>query len=170
MFININVGGQEFKIMLSTLAKYPESLLYKEACKLKNTNTLYIDRDPKLFPIILNFIRDFRSTLPKLATSDWKSLLLELDYYNITAQIDVLVEKLVYANEQSSICETILYDTEAQVNHVKCNKYAFIHDNPYNRHIYKIVIESIERLVFERYKKMVEQCPLIKRKAMHMNI
>lgn len=57
----LNVGGQSFKMAKSTLARYPESVLYKmvEECPevVEKGEELFIDRNPKAFPLIQEIYR-----------------------------------------------------------------------------------------------------------------
>lgn len=67
--INFNVGGQKFTTAKSTLLRNRGT--YFEDILIKNPTTIdfFIDRDPKYFGVILNFLRE-----GKLKTSDLKSL------------------------------------------------------------------------------------------------
>ena len=60
--INLNVGGQKFSTSRDTLTWSPESffssLLSGRIPSLKDdSGAIFIDRDPKLFAVILNFLR-----------------------------------------------------------------------------------------------------------------
>lgn len=57
----LNVGGESFKIAYSTLAQYPDSLLFKMVQEFPelvgNGEEVYVDRSPKAFPWIQEIYR-----------------------------------------------------------------------------------------------------------------
>jgi hypothetical protein len=60
--INLNVGGQRFSTSRQTLTWIPDSFFTSMLNGLISTNRdeqgyIFIDRDPKLFSIILNYLR-----------------------------------------------------------------------------------------------------------------
>lgn len=60
--INLNVGGQRFSTSRQTLTWIPDSFFTAMLNGLISTNRdeqgyIFIDRDPKLFSIILNYLR-----------------------------------------------------------------------------------------------------------------
>jgi hypothetical protein len=60
--INLNVGGQRFSTSRQTLTWIPDSFFTAMLSGLISTNRdeqgyIFIDRDPKLFSIILNYLR-----------------------------------------------------------------------------------------------------------------
>ena len=60
-FVFLNVGGQSFKLLSSTVQRYPESLLAKMVAEfpdmVEKEEEIYIDRSPKYFEWILEVYR-----------------------------------------------------------------------------------------------------------------
>ncbi|KAF7990909.1 hypothetical protein HCN44_000714 [Aphidius gifuensis] len=107
--IHLNVGGTRFSTSRQTLTWIPDSfftalLSNRIASRQDETGALFIDRDPKLFSIILNYLRtrdiDLKSTNIKI-------LRHEAEYYSLTPLIKrlVLCEDLV----QSSCGDVLFY-------------------------------------------------------------
>ncbi|CAD6198431.1 unnamed protein product [Caenorhabditis auriculariae] len=66
--VTLNVGGQLFNTRLETLGNRGRNELYKiysGETKPEKDGTYFIDRDPKLFHYILNYMRDGRIIFPK---------------------------------------------------------------------------------------------------------
>lgn len=89
----IDVGGREFKTLVSTLACRKESLFF-EMLKAntrggENVTRLFIDRDPKHFRLILNFLRQGTEVLRgadlrKADERDLHDILCEARYYRLS--------------------------------------------------------------------------------------
>ena len=89
--IKICVGGQEFKTTRGTLMSDQNSMLAKmfesdllgrvAAARDPDTGAYFIDRSPKYFESILNFLRTGEIECP--CCLDLKFLLQEADYYGI---------------------------------------------------------------------------------------
>ncbi len=87
--IILNVGGKTFPTSISTLTVDDDSLFagmfdngYSEP---DNNGHYYIDRDPQLFHIILNFLRgyDVRPTIETLSEAELYLLQSDVDYYYV---------------------------------------------------------------------------------------
>jgi len=87
--VNLNVGGTLFTTTTSTLTKFNGT---RFAALVEQSNQI-IDRDPGLFRIILNYVRDDDVTLPdtQLALLD---LLNESKYYEITPLEEKIKNKM----------------------------------------------------------------------------
>ena len=89
--IKICVGGQDFKTTLGTLMSDQNSMLAKmfesdllgrvATARDPDTSAYFIDRSPKYFESILNFLRTGEIECP--CCLDLKFLLQEADYYGI---------------------------------------------------------------------------------------
>ena len=57
--VTLNVGGVRHETKISTLLKKPETRLYSvaEAAKASGKREFYFDRNPQIFPCILNYYR-----------------------------------------------------------------------------------------------------------------
>ncbi|KAI5747208.1 hypothetical protein M8J77_012308 [Diaphorina citri] len=107
--VHLNVGGTRFSTSIQTLMWVPDSfftaLLSGRISSLKDeTGAIFIDRDPKVFAIILNYLRtrdiDLKST-------DLRTLRHEAEYYGIAP----LVKRLVLCEDlnQSSCGDVLFY-------------------------------------------------------------
>ena len=93
--IKICVGGQDFKTTLGTLMSDQNSMLGKmfesdllgrvAAARDPDTNAYFIDRSPKYFESILNFLRTGEIECP--CCLDLKFLLQEAEYYGLEGKI-----------------------------------------------------------------------------------
>ncbi|XP_067682942.1 serine/threonine-protein kinase VRK1-like [Haliotis asinina] len=92
--ITLNVGGTEFVTYSTTLQKYPSRLVDIAHEAVEHQDIPFIDRDPTLFPYILNFLRDDgQTTLPE-TTQDLRKLRQEARYFNLTSLTDE-IDRLV---------------------------------------------------------------------------
>lgn len=94
--LTLNVGGSLYTTTLSTLTRYPDSMLGamfsgKHPNSTDENGHIFIDRDGALFRIILNFLRSSKLNLPK-NFPDLEQLQDEVDFYQIQPLIDQLVE------------------------------------------------------------------------------
>ena len=92
--VTVDVGGTEFKTLMSTLKKSDTMLRLfcgeeiRNVAKVKS-GTIFIDRDPKHFPIILNYLRDQdhyqRERMASIPTEEDELAELELEarFYGI---------------------------------------------------------------------------------------
>ena len=93
--IKICVGGQEFKTTRGTLMSDQNSMLAKmfesdllgrvAAARDPDSGAYFIDRSPKYFESILNFLRTGEIESP--CCLDMKFLLIEADYYGIEGTV-----------------------------------------------------------------------------------
>ncbi|CAG2185891.1 KCNC3 [Mytilus edulis] len=83
--VRINVGGTMFTTRLSTVQKYPDTLLgsisFESDCYSKDDKSFYFDRNPELFNTILDYYRNGCLHLPNhLCGWLWKT---ELEFWKI---------------------------------------------------------------------------------------
>uniref|UniRef100_A0A1B6E3M3 BTB/POZ domain-containing protein KCTD3 n=1 Tax=Clastoptera arizonana TaxID=38151 RepID=A0A1B6E3M3_9HEMI len=107
--VHLNVGGTRFSTSRQTLMWIPDSfftaLLSGRISSLRDeTGAIFIDRDPKLFATILNYLR---TRDIDLRHSDIRSLRHEAEYYGIAP----LVKRLVLCEDlnQSSCGDVLFY-------------------------------------------------------------
>ncbi|CAH0391876.1 unnamed protein product [Bemisia tabaci] len=107
--VHLNVGGTRFSTSRQTLMLVPDSfftaLLSGRISSLKDeTGAIFIDRDPKTFAIILNYLR---TRDIDLKNTDIRTLRLEAEYYGIAP----LVKRLVLCEDltQSSCGDVLFY-------------------------------------------------------------
>ncbi|XP_015119776.1 BTB/POZ domain-containing protein KCTD3 isoform X2 [Diachasma alloeum] len=107
--VHLNVGGTRFSTSRQTLTWIPDSfftalLSNRIASRRDETGALFVDRDPKMFSIILNYLRtrdiDLRNT-------DIRGLRHEAEYYGITP----LIKRLILCEDltQSSCGDVLFY-------------------------------------------------------------
>ena len=97
--VSLNVGGVKYTTSKSTLARYPQSMLY---CMVfgdfptatDESKCIFIDRDGHLFRHILNFLRVGQLTLPE-NFSEYDQLKQEADFYCIAPLVEMLDDDLV---------------------------------------------------------------------------
>lgn len=90
--INLSVGGKKFATRLSTLRKYPDSMIAvmfsgRHEVDKDQDNNYFIDRDGTYFHYILNFLRN-EEDLPPF--SEAEEVLREAMYYGIEDLVDIL--------------------------------------------------------------------------------
>jgi len=94
--ITLNVGGKNFSTSQATLVKDANSMLGvmfsgRHEITLQEDGSVFIDRDPKFFRYIINFLRDNKIDLtdPKLNINDLET---ESNYYQLTSLIKLIKE------------------------------------------------------------------------------
>ncbi|CAK9822694.1 BTB/POZ domain-containing protein KCTD3 [Anthophora retusa] len=107
--VHLNVGGTRFSTSKQTLTWVPDSfftalLSNRIASHRDEIGALFIDRDPKLFSIILNYLRTKDIDLKNV---DLRTLRHEAEYYGITP----LVKRLILCEDltQSSCGDVLFY-------------------------------------------------------------
>ncbi|XP_043271801.1 BTB/POZ domain-containing protein KCTD3 isoform X2 [Venturia canescens] len=106
--VHLNVGGTRFSTSCQTLTWIPDSfftaLLSNRMTSRRDENgALFIDRDPKIFAIILNYLRTRDIDLKNM---DIRALRHEAEYYGITP----LVKRLMLCEDLSqSSCGDVLF-------------------------------------------------------------
>ncbi|XP_033216767.1 BTB/POZ domain-containing protein KCTD3 isoform X2 [Belonocnema kinseyi] len=106
--VHLNVGGTRFSTSRQTLSWIPDSfftalLSNRIASRRDEKGALFIDRDPKVFSIILNYLRTRDIDLKNV---DIRALRHEAEYYGITP----LVKRLMLCEDLSqSSCGDVLF-------------------------------------------------------------
>ncbi|XP_067618664.1 SH3KBP1-binding protein 1 [Eurosta solidaginis] len=106
--VNLNVGGQRFSTSRQTLTWIPDTfftaLLSGRISSLRDeTGAIFIDRDPALFSIILNYLR---TKDIDIKSCEIRSLRHESEYYGITP----LVKRLALCEDLNhSSCGDVLF-------------------------------------------------------------
>ncbi|CAK9808751.1 BTB/POZ domain-containing protein KCTD3 [Anthophora plagiata] len=107
--VHLNVGGTRFSTSKQTLTWVPDSfftalLSNRIASHRDEIGALFIDRDPKLFSVILNYLRTKDIDLKNV---DLRTLRHEAEYYGITP----LVKRLILCEDltQSSCGDVLFY-------------------------------------------------------------
>ncbi|KAF5308188.1 hypothetical protein FQR65_LT06368 [Abscondita terminalis] len=106
--LHLNVGGKRFSTSLQTLTWIPDTfftaLLNGRIPTLRDEKgAVFIDRDPKLFSVILNYLRTREIELKDI---EIKTLRHEAEYYGISP----LVKRLILCEEMSeSTCGDVLF-------------------------------------------------------------
>lgn len=62
--ITIKCGNVEFVINRTELMKYPDSMLSKRFCNNNFMYEAYLDRDPEIFKLVLDYYRDSKLIIP----------------------------------------------------------------------------------------------------------
>ncbi|XP_058808966.1 BTB/POZ domain-containing protein KCTD3 isoform X2 [Phymastichus coffea] len=106
--IHLNVGGTRFSTSRQTLSWIPDSfftalLSNRIASRRDDSGALFIDRDPKIFSVILNYLRTKDIDLKDV---NIRTLRHEAEYYGITP----LVKRLMLCEDLSqSSCGDVLF-------------------------------------------------------------
>ncbi|XP_035891426.1 SH3KBP1-binding protein 1 isoform X3 [Anopheles stephensi] len=107
--VNLNVGGTRFSTSRQTLTWVPDtfftSLLNGRISSLRDeTDAIFIDRDPKLFSLVLNYLRTKEIDIKSV---DIRVLRHEAEFYNIAP----LIKRLMLCEEmdQSSCGDVLFY-------------------------------------------------------------
>ncbi|CAB4063884.1 KCTD3 [Lepeophtheirus salmonis] len=109
--VDLNVGGTSFSTSKSTLTSIPDTffsaLISDRLTSARDKNgAIFIDRDPDLFKIILNYLRT-RRIFGNLEKPVLKALFYEAEFYSILP----LVRKLNLVLKDTSGCGDILFYT-----------------------------------------------------------
>merc|ERR1711981_237202 len=98
-WVRLNVGGTLFMTTKTTLCKDPKSFLYRLCqdssdlgSEKDETGAFLIDRDPKYFGPVLNFLRHGKLVIDKNVVEE--GVLEEAEFYNITDLIKLLKERI----------------------------------------------------------------------------
>lgn len=83
-FISFNVGGKFFQTSRETLTKEPNGILASMLNEDWSRRDNFLDRDPKLFRYVLNFLRTGIPALPE-DEKILKELKIEADFYGISS-------------------------------------------------------------------------------------
>ena len=104
-----STGGVVYTTSLTTLMKYPESMLGRMfggpiPTAQDGGGSFFIDRDGKLFRFILNFLRNDKLTLPE-NFAEVEQLREEADFYQIQPMFKAIVEYEATRNQMRERAE-----------------------------------------------------------------
>jgi len=105
--LELNVGGTHFTTYKSTLCKYPDSMLAamfsgRYDLRKDQKGRFFIDRPPKLFEIILNWLRTDTLSIDVEDTAEKKALQVELDYFGLSNCVPDHLKKDVEISEHTT--------------------------------------------------------------------
>ena len=152
--VTFDVGGKAFKVSRSLLELYPDSMLTKSASETWHTEQdeeIYIDRDYTLFRHVLSYLRDMRVSLPLTVTKD--ELLIELEYYNINANADVIDDSLTRGIQSTQS----LNHGYGRLAHVSKSLDGLIEEKEKECNSLKVAKQCIEKYVLQKGKKYYDQ-------------
>ena len=102
----LNVGGARFETSRLTLRKDPESLLARlfttESSVVPQGNSIFIDRDPSHFKVILNYLRydlNFNAAVLPRERKYLIELKQECEYYRVKGLLKIVKRRLKYVTE-----------------------------------------------------------------------
>lgn len=92
--IDLNVGGHVYTTSLSSLTRFPDSMLGvmfsgRRPVAMDSRGSFFIDRDGPMFRYVLNFLRSSKLNLPD-NFQEYGQLMEEADFYQIPQLIDAL--------------------------------------------------------------------------------
>ncbi|KAI1284981.1 BTB/POZ domain-containing protein KCTD3 [Halotydeus destructor] len=110
--INLNVGGQKFATSKYTLTSIPETfftaLLSGNIPSLKDaTGATFIDRDPSLFSVILNYLRTRQLNLEKYSLEALKH---EAEFYGISPLVKKI--EICYDSLDTNSCGNVMFQAQ----------------------------------------------------------
>ena len=117
--IKLNVGGTLFTTSAKTLAEVPGSLLagivgQAVAVPTQPDGSIFIDRNPRLFPYILDYYRKKGAVnLGGLSSADVSDLIDEASYFNLTDFVSTLSGKSEAPMTEANRCSTAAATTAA---------------------------------------------------------
>lgn len=88
--VYFNVGGIRFATSISTIMKYPDSMLAtmieqeQEKIMIQNKEDLFIDRDGDVFKYILDYLRNDKAIILPSDNITLNRLLLEVDFFQLS--------------------------------------------------------------------------------------
>jgi len=140
--VQLNVGGEKFTTLRSTLCQYEGTFLEALASGRHETieypdGYIFVDRNPKYFPIILDFLRDC-SLIPDLPVdkTEKKKALCEIEYFGLLDLMFRNTKVIFEPKEETGLiyvcrkCETHLakYDDRVSKNYHSGDDKAFLFD------------------------------------------
>lgn len=114
MIINLNIGGKHFSTLKSTIEKCPNLLLMYINGRLTpiydKNGSIFIDRNPENFHLILDYLRSERKSdfqLPKLDDDTLKTLLSDAEFFQTPCLRNLihtqLISRILNSNEFKSL-------------------------------------------------------------------
>lgn len=91
--VNLDIGGKFFATTFDILTKDPNCLFALLLNENPNATTLYFDRNPRIFDVLLNYLRFGKIKYTNFSDIELKEIYEEALYYEITDIRDYLYEK-----------------------------------------------------------------------------
>ncbi len=107
--MRLNISGEKYSISLKTINEHNETLFNHLSQKLDLKDEIFIDRSPKMFPIILNYLRTKQYDIKKMTKEEILLLKEEVDYYNIEEISTYLHNKLEVIEFVNYECNGLYY-------------------------------------------------------------
>lgn len=94
--VRFNINGKPFTTSVKTLLSKKDTIFYKLVLnnQFDFKSEIYLDRCPKAFSIILNFLRYDMTDISNLSIEDVSDLIIEANYFGITELVDMSKELL----------------------------------------------------------------------------
>jgi hypothetical protein len=94
--VKFNVGGKKFATRKESLLRSKDSLFHKIAVsgRFDFTKEIFFDRSPKVFPIILDYLRGNEIIYTGFSREEAEELLLEAEYYELTEVVDIMQQRM----------------------------------------------------------------------------
>jgi len=90
------VGGKKFGISHNTLKENTDTLFFQmiDSGRVDLNNEIFFDRSPKMFPLIMEYLRTKEISYKNISKADLQILKEDADYYNVTEISNYLEERL----------------------------------------------------------------------------
>ena len=94
--VRINVGGKKFATRSETLLSVKDTLFYKLILskRFNLQEEIFFDRSPKMFAVILDYLRYHRIDYKRFTREETEELRVEAEYYEIGDILEYLEERL----------------------------------------------------------------------------
>lgn len=98
--VRFNVGGSYHQVVRATVNKYPETFLAtliserNSATAVKDeTGAYFVDRNPQLFPFVLDFYRTDKVVFPTIVSKE--DFVAELKFWKIPVELEYSLAEMV---------------------------------------------------------------------------
>jgi hypothetical protein len=94
--VKLNIGGKKFATRTENLLREKDTLFYKMILskKFENTEEIFFDRSPKLFPYLIDYLRYGKINYKRFNKEELEELRIEADYYEIAPIVNHLEDQL----------------------------------------------------------------------------
>jgi hypothetical protein len=129
--IILNIGGARFHTTRDTISREESMLLSAFSGRFplkvdKEDNSLFIDRDPKHFSIILNHLRDGRVPLPE-CERELDEILTEAKFYGLELLVSAVEQALDQLRSHSSRKRSKLENSNTSTSNSNSNSINSLH-------------------------------------------
>lgn len=120
IFVNLDVGGQNFRMLRTTVMKYPECLVVKALkgeCQesLLQDNIYFFDRNPRYFEVILDFMRNQK--IYRKNGLNQEQLRNEIQFWGMSSYMDIGSRK--EEKDFDKVSEYVTSNTKYTDNRIK---------------------------------------------------